>query len=138
MEMYMYTSLAVTVFIILLLFVVLADEAKHEEGDGGECQQDDLDPVLVPDHDRGCPADDQEYNVHDNVGQVELLQFRTSWFKPVWAGRLSTVCIIPTNTIIVNIYIQIFTVLNIDLLFKLFIIFDKNKIRYFQLQNLLV
>jgi hypothetical protein len=110
MEMYMYTSLAVTVFIILLLFVVLADEAKHEEGDGGECQQDDLEPVLVPDHDRGSPAYDQKNYVHDHVGQVELFQLKTSWFKPVRAGRVSTVCIIPTNTIIVNIFLQIFTV----------------------------
>jgi hypothetical protein len=44
------------------------------------------------------------------VGQVELFQLKTSWFKPVRAGRVSTVCIIPTNTIIVNIFLQIFTV----------------------------
>ena len=102
-------SLAVAVLIILL-FLALGIGAKHEEGDGGECQQDDLEPVLVPNHDRGSPADDQEDNVHDHMGQVELLQFRTSWFKPVWAGRLSTECIIPINTVIVNIFIQIFTV----------------------------
>jgi len=109
-EVYMYTTLAVAVFIVLLLFVVLAVGAKHEEGRGCNRQQNNLDPVLVPNHDRGCPADDQKNYVHDNVGQVELFQLKTSRFKPVRAGRVSTVCIITINTVIVNIFIQIFTV----------------------------